>query len=64
MKTLIPADELIGEGQSVHEAPLLQPEDAAEAALQHHRSAREAANENVVWQYGGVNDSKGELQGQ
>lgn len=34
VQALIPADELIGEGQAVHEATLLQPEDAAEAAEQ------------------------------
>ena len=33
MESLISADELIGEGEAVHEATLLQPEDAAETAL-------------------------------
>lgn len=42
VKTLIPADELIGEGQTVHEAPLLQPEDTAEAALQHNKVSKES----------------------
>ena len=34
VKAFIPADELIGEGQPMHEPPLLQPEDATEAACQ------------------------------
>ena len=32
MKSLISADQLIAEGQPVHEASLLQPEDTTEAA--------------------------------
>lgn len=32
MKALISADQLVAEGQTMHEATLLQPEDAAEAA--------------------------------
>lgn len=35
MKPLISADQLIAEGQTMHEATLLQPEDAAEAAGHH-----------------------------
>jgi len=32
VQSLIPADELVGEGEAMHEATLLQPEDTAEAA--------------------------------
>lgn len=35
MQSFVPADELIGEGKSMHEATLLQPEDTAEAAPKH-----------------------------
>jgi len=40
VESLISADELIGEGEAVHEATLLQPEDAAETALQRTLSAQ------------------------
>ena len=33
VEPLISADELIAESESMHEATLLQPEDAAEAAM-------------------------------
>lgn len=36
MKAFVPADELIGEGEAMHESSLLQPEDTAEAALQQY----------------------------
>ncbi len=41
VEALISADELIGEGEAVHEATLLQPEDAAETAQQCTLSARD-----------------------
>ena len=31
VEALVPADELVAEGQAVHEATLLQPENGAEA---------------------------------
>ena len=34
MKALIPGDELVGECEARHEAPLLQPEDACKAATE------------------------------
>lgn len=32
MEALIPGDELVGESEPRHEAPLLQPEDSTETA--------------------------------
>jgi len=46
VQSLIPADELIGEGEAVHEATLLQPEDAAETALQRTLSAQKLYHHN------------------
>ena len=40
VESLISADELIGEGEAMHEATLLQPEDAAETAQQCTLSAQ------------------------
>lgn len=34
MEALVTGDELVGEGEAVHEAALLEPEDAAEAAAE------------------------------
>ena len=32
MKTLVPRDQLVGEGEARHQPPLLQPEEGAEGA--------------------------------
>lgn len=34
MQPLVPADQLIAEGQARHKAPLLQPKDGTEAAAE------------------------------